>query len=188
MVASPGTAKIRLRRGHRAIVRKHPRSPAVLSRHPWTPVAPWSRVGNADRNTRVARPPRRVDECRSSTTPATEELRRDGGHQPQAARQLPGGLPPSASRWSPRSQASRSAAGSKSSACTSQRYSLPRIRSSEWRVSWPAGLARPSSRASRSRSATVARHAFSCAGGAMCRTRRNLVRTSGRVGRRRSSA
>ena len=42
----------------RAIVRKHLRSPAVLSRHPWTPAAPWSRVGNAHRNTRAARPPR----------------------------------------------------------------------------------------------------------------------------------
>ena len=43
-------------------------------------------------------------------------------------------------------------------------------------------------RASRSRSATVARHAFPAACGATCRTRRNLVRTSGRAGRRRSSA
>src|SRR5260370_34942463 len=53
---------IRLGLGRRAIVRKHPRSEAVLSRRPWTPAAPGSRVGNARRNTRPARPPRRADE------------------------------------------------------------------------------------------------------------------------------
>src|SRR6266436_6713764 len=67
--------RIRLRLGRRAIVRKHPRSEAVLSRHPWTPAAPGSRVGNARRNTRPARPPRRADEC----------LPRDRGYRGQRA-------------------------------------------------------------------------------------------------------
>jgi dodecin len=46
--------RLRLRPGCRAIVLMHLRSLAVLSRRPWTSAAPWSRVGNARRNTRPA--------------------------------------------------------------------------------------------------------------------------------------
>src|SRR5260370_33429871 len=41
---------ISLRIGHRAIVRKHPRSLSALSLQPWTPAAPRSRVSYAHRN------------------------------------------------------------------------------------------------------------------------------------------
>ncbi len=63
-----------------------------MSRHPWTPAAPWSRVGNAHRNTRAARSPRRADECLPRDRGHRGQRGILGGRRPRSGVALGGGL------------------------------------------------------------------------------------------------